>query len=165
MTAVTFDTDLVVRGTLMPSAIVMPANAITTSTQVQAGANINADKLEQRLFPSWSQPNSAATTETRPLFVAKRAGTVNSVIAGSIAAAIGNSTVTLDVKKNGTTILSAVITLDSSNTARITEAGTISGVGTFVAGDWFEVVIVATVGSGTLPFGVFAQLEVDMDGS
>jgi len=162
---VVFNEDVTVRGVLAPSTFVAPANAITTSTQVQAGANLNADKLEQRFFPGWSQPNSASTTETRNLFVANRAGTVNSVKAGSIAAAIGNSTVTIDVKKNGSTILSAVITLDNANTARITEAGTISGPGTFVAGDWYEVVITATIGTGTLPTGVFCQLEVDQDGA
>ena len=99
------------------------------------------------------------------MFVANRAGTVNSVKAGSIAAAIGDSTVTIDIKKNGSTILSAVITLDSSNTARITEAGTISRAGTFVAGDWYEVVIIATAGTRTLPTGVFVLCEVDQDGS
>ena len=162
--SVTFNEDVAVRGVLSPSTLVIPTNSITSSTQVQAGANLNADKLEQRFFPHWSQPNSAATTETRTLFVANRGGTVNSVKAGSIAAAIGDSTVTLDIKKNGTTILSAVITLDSANTARITEAGTISGDGTFVAGDWYEAVITATAGTGTLPFGLFVQLEVDQDG-
>ena len=162
---VVFNEDLTVRGVLSASTVALPANAITSSTQVQAGANLNADKLEQRFFPHWAQPNSAATTETRTLFVARRAGTVNEVIAGSIAAAIGDSTVTLDVKKNGSTILSAVITLDSGNTARIVESGTIDGAGTFVAGDWFEVIITATVGTGTLPTGVFIQMEVDQDGA
>jgi len=162
---VTFNEDLIVRGTLIPSSVSLPANVITTSTQVQAGANLNADKTEQRVYPSWTQPNTAATTETRTLFVARRAGTVNEVIAGSIVAAIGDSTVTLDVKKNGTTILSAVITLDNANTARIIESGSISGAGTFVAGDWFEVVIVATINTGTLPTGVFVQCEVDQDGA
>jgi Flp pilus assembly protein CpaB len=162
---VVFNEDVTVRGILAPSTLVVPVNSITTSTQVQAGANLNADKLEQRFFPALSQPNSAATTETRSLFVANRAGTVNSIKAGSIAAATGNSTVTLDIKKNGTTILSAVITLDNANTARITEAGVISGAGTFITGDWYEVVITATVGTGTLPFGVFIQCEVDMDGA
>lgn len=163
--SVTYTEDVLIRGTLVPQAITLPADAVSLSSQVKAGANLNADKLEQRYSPAWSQPNSAATTETRTVFVARRAGTLNEFIAGSIAKAIGDSTVTLDLKKNGTTVLSAVITLDSANTARIVEAGAISGGGAFVAGDWFEVVIVATAGTGTLPFGVFAQLELDQDGS
>lgn len=158
------DGDYSVRGTLRCEAIAMPQNAIDNSNQVKAGTNLDADKLEQRFFPGWSQPNSAASTETRTLFVARRSGTVNEVIAGSIAKAVGDSTVTLDVKKNGTTILAAVITLDNANTARIVEQGSVTS-SAFVAGDWFEVVIVATANTGTLPTGVFVQLECDQNGS
>lgn len=77
MTAVTYDTDVIVRGTLIASSVSLPPNSITSSAQVQAGANLDASKLEQRFFPSHAQPNSAATTETRTLFVARRAGTIN----------------------------------------------------------------------------------------
>jgi hypothetical protein len=158
------DGDLLVRGRVVPESMTIPAGSVV-SDSIQAAANLNADKLEQREYVSHAQPNSAATTETRTLFVARRAGTVNEVIAGSIAIAIGDSTVTVDVKKNGTTILSAVITLDSANTARLAEVGTLSGSGAFVADDWFEVVITATIGTGTLPTGVFVQLECDQDGA
>ena len=156
--------DLLVRGRVVPESLTLPSGSVV-SDSVQAGANLNADKLEQREYVSHAQPNSAATTETRTLFVARRAGTVNEVIAGSIAKAIGDSTVTVDVKKNGTTILSSVITLDNANTARVAEVGTLSGSGAFVADDWFEVVITATVGTGTLPTGVFAQMEIDTNGA
>ena len=158
------DGDWTIRGTMRCESIAMPQNAIDNSDQIKAGTNISADKLEQRLFPGWSQPNSAASTETRTLFVARRSGTVNEVIAGSIAAAVGDSTVTIDVKKNGTTILAAVITLDNANTARIVELGSVTS-SAFVAGDWFEVVITATIGTGALPTGVFVQLEVDQNGA
>ena len=97
------------------------------------------------------------------MFVARRTGTINEVVAGSIAKAVGDSTVTIDIKKNGTTILNAVVTLDNANTARVVEVGSINS-GAFVAGDWIEAVITATVGTGTLPYGVFCQLEVDQNG-
>jgi uncharacterized lipoprotein len=163
--AQTVEGDLRVIGTVLADTLIIQANAIESESQLKPGINIPADKTEQRLFPEYSQPNTAATSETRTLFVARRPGTVNEVVAGSIAKAAGNATVTVDLRKNGTTILSAVITLDNANNNRIVEAGTISsGSGSFVAGDWFEVVFVATVGSGTLPTGVFVQLEVDQDG-
>lgn len=158
------DGDLTVRGTLNVGAISLPANAVDQASQIKAGINIPADKTEQRFFPAWSQPNTTATAETRTLFVARRSGTLNEVIAGSIAKATGDSTITVDIKKNGTTVLSAVITLDSANTNRIVESGSVSGGGTFVAGDWFEVVIAISAGTGTLPTGVFCQLEVDQNG-
>jgi len=158
------DGDWTVRGTLNCEAIALPQNSLTSTDQIRAGINIPADKTEQRFFPTWSQPNTAATTETRTLFVARRAGTLNEVVAGSIAKAVGDSTVTVNVRKNGTTVLAAVITLDSTNTARVLEAGSVTS-SAFVAGDWFDVVITATVGTGTLPTGVFVQLEVDQNGT
>ena len=162
MATTVIESDVLIRGALVAESFTAPAQSVSGDA-VKTGANVPADKLESRIYTSHAQPNSAATSETRPLFVARRPGTVNSVLAGSIAKAIGDSTVTVDVKKNGTTILSSVITLDSANTARVGEAGTIS-VPAFVAGDWFEVVITATIGTGTLPQGVFVQCEMDQDG-
>lgn len=157
------DGDLQVRGNVNCNSITLPLNAIDSAGQIKAGLNLPAEKFEQRFFPAWSQPNSAATSETRTLFVARRTGTINEVVAGSIVAATGNSTVTIDIRKNGSTILNAVVTLDNGNTARIVEVGSINS-GAFVAGDWIEAVIVATANSGTLPTGVFVQLEVDQNG-
>ncbi len=158
------DGDLQVRGNVNCNSITLPLNAIDSAGQIKAGLNLPAEKFEQRFFPAWSQPNSAATSETRTLFVARRTGTINEVVAGSIAKAIGDSTVTIDIKKNGSTILNAVVTLDNANTARIVEVGSINS-GAFVAGDWIEAVITATLGTGTLPTGVFLQLEVDQNGN
>jgi hypothetical protein len=92
-------------------------------------------------------------------------GTINSVKAGSIVAATGDSTVTIDVRKNGTTVLSGTIALDSANTARVVEAGTVDGAqDDVVADDWIEVVISVSAGTGTLPTGLFVQVEIDEDG-
>lgn len=151
--------DMAVNGRLTPTSLTIPFGSVSNAS-IASGSNVDTDKLESRVYSSWSQPNSASTAETRTLFVAKRAGTITSFLAGSIAAAIGDSTVTIDLKKNGTTILSSTIVLDSSNTARVAEDGTLNGASTaFVAGDWFEVVITISAGTGTLPTGVFAQLE------
>ncbi len=164
MSGMIVDGDMQVRGNVNCNSITLPQNAIDNSSQIKAGTNLNADKLEQRFFPAWSQPNSAASNETRTLFVARRSGVVNEVIAGSIAKATGDAVVTLDVKKNGTTILNAVITLDNANTNRLVELGSVTS-SAFVAGDWFEVVITATANTGTLPTGVFLQMECDQNGS
>lgn len=161
MTTNVVDGDLVVRGALVATTLT-PSGGSVTSTSIAAAANLDADKLEHRHWPSVSQPNITATTETKTIFVARKTGVVNEVRAGSIAIAVGAATVTVDVKKNGTTILTGVLTLNSANTARVTVAATISGsLGQYVAGDWFEVVLVATAGGGTLQTGVFVQLECD----
>ncbi len=151
--------DVIINGRMVPSSFTPPSGCIPNAA-IPAGAAIDTDKVEARVYASWAQPNSAATAETRTLFVAERSGTITSFLAGSIAAAIGDSTVTIDVKKNGTTILSSTVVLDNANTARVAEDGTLNGsVTAFVAGDWFEVVITISAGTGTLPTGVFAQLE------
>lgn len=162
MATTVIESDVLIRGALVAESFTTPAQSVN-SDAIKTGANLDADKLESRIYSSHSQPNSAATTETRPLFVARKAGTVKEVAAGSIAKAVGAATVTLDIKKNGMTILSSVITLDSANTNRIVEVGTLSDA-PFAAGDWFEVVIVATAGGGTLPTGVFVQMECDQNG-
>lgn len=142
--------------------LAVPANSVGDNA-IPAGAGISATKLEHRHQITYAQPNTAATSETRAIHVVYGAtGTTLAVKAGSIAKAVGDATVTVDVKKNGTTILSGVITLDSGNTNRVAESGTVSVPG-LVAGDLLEIVTVATIGTGTLPTGVFVNVVIDED--
>lgn len=142
--------------------ITLPDASVGNST-ILAGAGIEAEKLEHHHSITGNQPNTAATTETRVIHnVFGATGDTLAFEAGSIVAATGNATVTLDVLKNGTTILTGVITLDSGNTARVSEAGSIS-VTALVDGDVLEVVIVATIGSGALPTGLFYNLRLNED--
>lgn len=156
MSATLRDSD-VLGGTMRPDVFIPPSGCITDDAVV-AAALLAYTKLQQMRVESGNQPNSAATTETRTMAVVVGAtGSILSFKAGSIAIAVGAATVTLDLKKNGTTVLSAPITLDTGNTARILESATISVPG-LVVGDWLEVVITATAGGGTLPTGLFYQL-------
>jgi hypothetical protein len=147
--------DLRVIGTITADNNV-PSDGSVTDAKIAAAAAISVDKINHQHFKSHSQPNTTATTETRILHVARSAGTVDEFAAGSIGIAVGAATVTVDLKKNGSSILSAVITLDTGNTTRVVETGTISG-GTYAADDWFETIITATAGGGTLQTGVFVQ--------
>jgi len=147
--------DMQVTGALVMGSVTLP-NSSVTNASVAAAAGIDADKLDHQHSKCYAQANSAASDETRIIHVARAAGTVEDFVAGSIAKAVGDATCTVDLKKNGTTILSAVITLDSGNTNRVAEAGTVS-TAAYVSGDVFEVVIDGTIGTGTLPTGVFCQ--------
>ncbi len=82
--------------------------------------------------------------------------------AGSIVVCLTPATVTLDLKKNGVSILTAVITLDAANTPYVVEAAAIA-TATLVAGDVLTVVIDETAGGGTVATGVFCELEIDED--
>ena len=129
-----------------------------------ASANLDPTKMRHQYCPVFAQANSAAASDTgRVIHVVKgTTGTVVAFRAGSIVAATGNATVTIDLKKNGTTVLAAVITLDNANTAYTLEEGTLS-VTAVAAGDVLTLVIVATVGTGALPTGLFAEVVVRED--
>ena len=142
----------------MPQGTVEISPGTITNAHVAAGAALAADKLQHQYECPYAQPNAAATSETRVVHLVK--GAVGEVLyfrAGSIAKAVGNATVTLDLLKNGVSILSAVITLNSSNTAYIAVDAALASAA-LAAGDVLTVTTVATVGTGTLPTGVFAEV-------
>jgi hypothetical protein len=160
----TIEGALRVRGQLFADSLSLPANSVGDA-EISSADPITADKLEHQHMPGWAQPNTTATAETRAIHVARGPGTIEAFQAGSIAKCVGDSTVTVDLRKNGTTVLSSVITLDSGNTNRVVETGTLSGSPTVVAGDVLEVVIAISAGTGTLATGVFCQAVVREQGS
>jgi hypothetical protein len=86
---------------------------------------------------------------------------------GSIAIAVGAATVTVDLQRSTAggafaSVLSAVVTLDTANTARVAELAGIATAGG-VAGDLYQLVITATAGGGTLPTGLFVFLTLKED--
>jgi hypothetical protein len=144
----------------LPGGLICPGPAtFRGAMNAGAGANLSPSAMQHEHRAVYAQPNAAATTETKVLATVRGAtGTLKSFVAGSIVAALTTATVTLDLKKNGTTVLSAPITLDNANTARVVEAATISNA-TLTAGDVLEVVATAAASGGTLPTGVFAELR------
>jgi hypothetical protein len=156
--------DMIVTGNLQPVKLSPPNGSIANAAIAAAPGNyVDSDKLEAQRTLGWAQPNTAATSETRTLHVVYGlTGQVAAFQAGSIAACIGAATVTIDLKKNGVSILSAPITLNSSNTARVAVAGTVT-TAALAENDWLEVVITATAGGGTLATGVFCQAVLAED--
>src|ERR1019366_5923118 len=152
--------DLYVAGNLWASTQSIPANAINDA-QIASGAGIGYAKVNQLIPAKYAQPNVTAVTETKELHVVRAVGggTVLEFAAGCIVAPIGAATVTFDLKKNGTTVLSAVITLNSSSTPYVIQTASIS-VPAAVQSDVFTIVVTATAGGGTLPTGVFAQARI-----
>lgn len=151
----TINNNLHVAGTVTAEAMTVPAEGVSDAS-VQASANIAETKVKRRVDAHFAQ-NGTAAADTRFIWKASKAGTISSAFAGSIVANIGDSTVTVNIKKNGTTILSSNISLTSSHTARQAVAGTLS-VTTFAAGDVFEVTVTVSAGTGTLATGLFAGI-------
>lgn len=154
------DTD--VQGSLRCKTFTPPAGCIGDAA-INAGANVAATKTQHRWRALFNQVHgSIATAERRAVFYAYATGTITFVRAGSVVACIGGATITIDVKKNGTSILTATIVLDNANTAYVVEAGSLS-VTTLAIGDVLEVVQTVATGGGTLGQAVFVVVGIDED--
>jgi len=155
------ESDVYVNGNLSVKTLAIPSGTVVDD-DVNASAAIAATKLEQRHVLTYGQTGNAASATIPIHCVHGATATLIAFEAGSVAKAAGDSTMTFDLKKNGTTCLSAVITLDNANTAYVAEAGTLS-VTAAVDGDVLTIVTAATVGTGTLPTGCFCTLTLDED--
>lgn len=158
-----FPSDVLIQGTLTPTTINLPASSVT-NTAVAAAAGISASKLQhahRAVLAQGSASNAAAQTQVLHVVVGAT-GTVQAVKAGAVVPAVGAATATVDIKKNGTTILSAPISLSSAQTARQLVSGTIT-VPAVAVGDVLEIVITATAGGGTLAQGLFAAVDIFED--
>lgn len=158
----TLNDDLYVNGTLRAKTFV-PSDGAISNQHIAAAAAIAASKLVHQHRATYSQPNTTATTETRTIHCVRGAtGTIKEIAVGSIVANVGAATVTVDLRKNGTTVLTGVVTLNNTHTARQNVTGTLAGAGV-VAGDDLDIVITATAGGGTLATGVFVAVTIDED--
>ena len=132
----------------------MPTGQITNA-DIETGAGIEATKVVHQ-FPLRHSQNdgSDVTTQTELIHVAYAAGTVVAVEAVCDQVPAAANTITIDLLKSTgggafATMLSAAIVLDSANTDRVAEAGTVSGSNTYVDGDILEITVVAPDDGGS----------------
>jgi hypothetical protein len=156
-------TDLYVAGGLSAKSFTPPAGSITDAA-VQTAAGIQASKLDHQYQPIYQQESSTnAVSERRVVHAVKGAtATVVAFDAGAVVPLTGNDTCTIDLWKNGASILTAPIALANTDTARQIKNGSLSSTSA-VAGDVFEVRVVYTHNTGTAPQGVFARLTLQED--
>lgn len=130
---------------------------------VDASAGIAASKLEHQYCFCLAQPTSDDWVGS---------GRVVHVVYGATATALGfrltcsspptsTRTVTADLKVNGVSALTGVVTFTSSFAAYHVVEGTFSD-GSWVQGDVISINM-AVSGSGTLPQGAFAELVMTED--
>lgn len=161
------ESDVYVNGNINALTMTVP-NGTITDAMVNAGADISATKLEHRHQITYAQESAtSAADESKVVHTCYGAtGTIIAFKAGSVVAALGDDTCTVNLKKNGTSVLTPTtgISLTSAATAYIVSAGTVGTAG-IVAGDVLEVTIDATHGTGTLAKGVFATVVISEDAS
>lgn len=159
----TIDGDLSVRGVLRPTQFAAPASCIGDSN-FDGSAPLTALKQQHQHQKVYSQSNGAASvTDRKVVHVAYGAtGTVVAVRAGVVTAQVGGATLTIDLKKNGTSILTGTFQVTSAIAVFALVNGSIATAG-YVAGDVFEVVVTEATGGGTQGQGLFVQLIVRED--
>lgn len=152
--------DHVFQGHVQVGSIDLPANNVTNA-HIAAAAGIEASKLQHPVHETYSQKSTATAVAERYVahVVSGTAATVVRIEAGCVTACIGDAEVTVDLLKNGVSILSAAITLDSGQSARDTVVGAISSA-SLVAADVLEIDVTVAAGTGTLGVGAFAKLQV-----
>lgn len=151
--------DVYVNGNLSTRTFTLPS-AVVADVNVASLAAIDSAKLQQQRNVTYSQDSTTnANVERKVIHIVRGAtGTVLKFSAGSvtIAAAAGNAVI--DLLKNGTTILTAPITLDSANTNYLLEDAPGFTSTALVAGDVLEFKL--TSAAATQPKGVFCRLVI-----
>lgn len=147
--------DLIISG---GGQLTLPASSVGDNN-VSAGSPLAVDKTTHQINKTYTQKHGTAVASDpgSVIHIAGSAGVVQSVKVSVRTIPIGAATVTVDVKKNGTTILTGVVTIDNANVAYTAETGAITTTA-YVNGDFFEVVLVATAGGGTLPQGIGVEV-------
>lgn len=143
----------------LPFTVRIPAGSL--GDQEFASSDPLTAAKQQHQFPQrFSQAyGTAAVAARHVVHAARSAGTLLEFRCGLAVANIGAATVTINLYKNGSTILSAPVVLDSSGVAYALTDGVFSSA-SYVANDVFEVVVTVAAGGGTLGQGLVAQLMV-----
>lgn len=127
-----------------------------SNQQCQGPNNVPSGSVE--IFAA-SQATGASGTV--PLGIASRVGQVKDVRVAAITPLTGNDTYTVDIKKNGVTVLTAPMALLSGTAARASVVGALAASPTAVAvGDFFEATVTYTHGTGTAPLEVLFQVQL-----
>lgn len=159
----TIDGDLLVRGSLVVTGTVSLPDGTVTNAKVSASADIDASKLEHQYSKviGCAKVGVDAASEAYVAHVVYGAtGTILAFKAGAVTVAGATTSLTVDLKKNGTTVLSAVITLNNGQSNYQLVSGTVT-TPTLAAGD---VLTVHFALSGTNePQGAFAHLVLRED--
>lgn len=150
------DVDRVMSGSwVFTGSVTLPANSVDEDN-VTTAALFAADNLMAR-FPVFTEQaaGSAVTAQTHVVHVAAYAGAVTGVEAVCATAPTGDYTITVDVQKSTggaafATILTATFDLDSGNSDRVLEAGTVDGTkDDYADGDILQVVVTVSGSTGT----------------
>lgn len=155
------DGNVFVTGNLSATSLNIPANTVIDAG-VSGSADIDADKLEHLQRVVWSDESGTTTADKEHVIavVNGTSGTLRSFKVGAVVANVGAAVVDVDLHKNGSTVLSSAVQIDSADSAYALVSGTFAATA-LAADDVLEISIDATAGGGTLSSGLFVILEYD----
>jgi len=156
-------TDLFVRGRITCRTMDIPSGTVVND-DVSGAAAIEATKLQHQHQITHAQGSATtAAAEEKVIHVVYGAtGTIVAINAGMVSPNVGAAACTVDLHVNGATVLDAVISLTSGETAFELVAGTID-TPALTDDDVVELVITATAGGGTLGTGLFVTVIIRED--
>lgn len=153
---VDFGTETILCGRIVASQGVSVPNSSFNDDQIAQtpGKEIDADKLEHS-YRAWSNLataiGSAPSAREEVVWVARQAGTIREFFA-MLNGACTTGTISFDLKKNGTTMLSATVDFTNADAAKSVKTGTFSGAQTYAAGDVLSIAVTVSSGDGTGPY-------------
>lgn len=159
------DDDLQVYGAITCQTLNIPPGTVV-DVDVAPLADIDPTKLRHQYLSHYAQVSSAnAAVERKVIHVAQGAGTLVRADIGAVTAAIGAATATIDLLKNGTSILTTPLSLTSSTAAFVLASMSLAVSPTPLSiGDVLEInVTAATAGGGTLAKGLFGRVVTHED--
>lgn len=145
-------------------------DGVVDNADINSDADIAYSKLQHVHHCVIEQANGSAVADQESIvFIATAPCTILAVEIMILTAAAGDSTVDVDVKKSTgggafSSILSAAEQIDSTTVVRTLVEATLSGTPTLADGDAIEIVIDATVGTGTLPQGIIVDVTIAEEG-
>lgn len=153
----------VFRGIVQFFHIILPTGCVADK-HVAADAAVQVTKLQHQHRAVYAQESATtAAAETRTVHVVHgTGGLVKTIKFGSVVACLLGATITIDLLKNGVSILDAAIVLDSGDSAYDLVAGVID-TEAVVAGDVLEIDITVAAGGGTIGVGVFGYVDIYED--
>lgn len=157
----TWPGNLFVDGTLTAVNSNLPAGTVRNT---QIGGTIESSKLQPRRILTYGEAyDQIATAKRVPLgsVYGATATLINfraKLTGGSICTS--DATVTVDLYKNGSTILSAAISIGASDTTDWKDVTGFTSTST-VADDYYDAVITVSAGSGALGDGLRVELVID----
>lgn len=142
-----------------------PNDGCIENKHVDEDAGLGAAKLEHQHRSCYAQESAttaAAGKDEVIHVVVGETGTLKAFSAGCVVANIGDAVVSVDLHKNGVSVLDAAIAINSGHAAYEVVAGTIDTL-PVVVGDVLEVVVTVAADGGTLGKGAFASLDLFED--